>query len=349
VKPLTTSCLISNYNYAPYVGEAVDGALQQTAPIDEIIVVDDGSADGSVDLLRRRYSGQPRVKIIDKPNEGQLSCFNVGAELASGDVVFFLDADDVYEPQYVEQALSAYDRYASCDFLFCGRRFFGHEDRIERRFTQDHDFGYTVLRAAYLREWVGASTSCISMRRRILQKILPLPFVDEWRVRADDCLVFGASLAGAHKRCLAQPLVRYRVHQHNCFRGRRADAASSYRRRLAINRLIEHFERQLCYNLPKLAEDHHREFCTIEQPSLGDIFKYFRIGRRAGVSRIRRLACLAEMIRYHVGARSRCDGDGQVTVPPMEWATSTSPAISPEESPPNRDQTYQNCKRRRVA
>lgn len=299
MESMTTTCLLSNYNYAQYVGEAIEGALRQTIPFDEIIVVDDGSTDGSVELLKREFGHSPLIRIVRKEHQGQLSCFNRGAPLANGDIVFFLDADDVYDPQYVAHSLDVYGRHPACDFLFCGRRLFGQQEGDDLPFPDDRDFGYSVLHTAHLHSWIGAATSCLSIRRRILDKFLPLPFEDEWQVRADDCLVFGASLVRARKRYLAQPLVNYRVHQRNFHRGRASDPSATYRRRLAINRLFEHFQRKLCYNATQLAEFHHREFCTIETPTLGQLLNYVGIGMSASISPLRRLACLTAMIRHY--------------------------------------------------
>ena len=92
-----TTCLISNYNYRRYIADAVDSALAQTAPLDEIIIVDDGSTDDSQELVRRQYGHHSSVKLVVKKNQGQLSCFNEGFRRSTGDIIFFLDADDVYE------------------------------------------------------------------------------------------------------------------------------------------------------------------------------------------------------------------------------------------------------------
>ena len=194
---MKTACLINNYNYADFVHEAVDSALGQSVAFDEIVVVDDGSTDGSRELLARRYGRNPRVKIVTKRNEGQLSCFNEGLARSAAEVLFFLDADDVFEPNYLEQALDVYQRDAGIDFVFCGHRLFGQREGVELCFNEDRDLGYSVVLTAFLRPGIGAPTSCLSMRRTTLEKFLPLPFLQEWRMRADDCLVFGASLAGA--------------------------------------------------------------------------------------------------------------------------------------------------------
>jgi len=299
---MTTTCLINNYNYARYLRDAVDSALRQTVPFDQIIVVDDGSTDGSVELLKTKYQGHSAVQVVAKQNQGQLSCFNEGFARATGDVVFFLDSDDAYEPNYVEQVLAVYDRDQDCDFVFCADRKFGQRTGVNLAADHDLDLGYSVVLTAYLREWIGGPTSCISMRRGILQKILPLPFVDDWRTRADDCLVFGASLAGARKHYLAKPLVRYRVHGDNNFCGHRSGRLATYRRRLAINALFEHLERKLCYNVPRLADFHHREFRTIGDPTLRQLALYARIGLASRASLLRRLACVFEMTGHYLQA-----------------------------------------------
>jgi glycosyltransferase involved in cell wall biosynthesis len=296
---MTTTCLINCFNYAQFVGEAIEGALRQTAPFDEIIIVDDGSTDGTLELVTAEFGNHPVVQIVGKHNEGQLSCFNEGFARATGDIVFFLDADDVYEPTYVQQALDEYLR-DRCDFLFCGRRYFGDREGVSLKFSSDRDLGYSVIRTIYSHEWIGGGTSCLSMRRQVLEKILPLPFVDDWRTRADDCLVFGASLVGARKRFLAQPLVRYRVHSSNQFCGRKSDTYANYRRRLAVNRLFEYLRREQCYNVAQLANFPHREFETIERPSLDQLFGYARISLGARVSILRRMSCIASMFQHFV-------------------------------------------------
>ncbi len=100
------SVLVNNFNYANYVCHAVHSALEQTRVPDEIIVIDDGSTDSSIVLLQREFGAELRVKIISKENGGQLSAFNRGHQHASGEIIFFLDADDLYKEDYIERALS---------------------------------------------------------------------------------------------------------------------------------------------------------------------------------------------------------------------------------------------------
>jgi glycosyltransferase involved in cell wall biosynthesis len=70
---LGISVIVSSYNYERYLAEALDSVLAQTLAPLEVIVVDDGSTDGSVELLRSRYGNEPRVRVFQQANGGQLS------------------------------------------------------------------------------------------------------------------------------------------------------------------------------------------------------------------------------------------------------------------------------------
>ncbi|WFU39387.1 glycosyltransferase [Bradyrhizobium sp. CB82] len=93
------SIVITVYNYERYVGLAIDSALNQTRPANEIVVVDDGSIDGS----RRIIAGYgDRIRAIFQANQGNIAAFEVGYREATGDVLLFLDADDILLPTAVE-------------------------------------------------------------------------------------------------------------------------------------------------------------------------------------------------------------------------------------------------------
>lgn len=86
------SVVITNYNYAQFLAAAIDSALALRWDDVEVVVVDDGSTDGSTAVLER-YAD--RVHVISVPNGGQRSAANLGFAATTGDVVVFLDADDV--------------------------------------------------------------------------------------------------------------------------------------------------------------------------------------------------------------------------------------------------------------
>lgn len=95
----TFSVVITAYNVAPYLGEAIASALAQTAPALEVIVCDDGSTD-DVDGAVAPY--RDRISLIRRPNGGEGAAKNTGALAAIGDFVAFFDGDDVHLPERLE-------------------------------------------------------------------------------------------------------------------------------------------------------------------------------------------------------------------------------------------------------
>ncbi|HET6277282.1 MAG TPA: glycosyltransferase family A protein [Candidatus Polarisedimenticolia bacterium] len=303
---MRTTCLVNNYNYAPYLPEAVDSVLRQTIPFDEIIIVDDGSTDGSPALLRARYGGHSSIRIIAKQNEGQLSCFNRGFAASHGDLIFFLDADDVYESDYLERVTGVYRERPWCDFVFTASRFFGRQSGVQRLFNRDRDMGYSVVSSLVRRRWLGAQTSALSMRRPILERFLELPLQEDWRTMADVCLVYGASLAGARKYYLDAPLIRYRIHDANRHWGREQDAARTAQLRQAVERLLDYLVRRMGYNPATLMAEADREFISIPEPSFKELRRYGRLMLRSQAGWRRKVRAISTMIgHYRTGSRRR--------------------------------------------
>ncbi len=98
------SVIIPCRNAEPYLAQTIGSVLAQSRPPDEIIVVDDGSTDGSLAIAR---SFGDRLRVLSGPNAGAAEARNRGAARASGDALMFLDADDVLGPTALEQLESA--------------------------------------------------------------------------------------------------------------------------------------------------------------------------------------------------------------------------------------------------
>lgn len=105
MKPLV-SVIIPNYNYAGYLGEAIDSVLSQTYPNVEVIVVDDGSTDGSREIIEN-YGD--RIAAIFQQNQGVAAARNNGVRQAAGDHLAFLDADDVWLADKIERQIILFD------------------------------------------------------------------------------------------------------------------------------------------------------------------------------------------------------------------------------------------------
>lgn len=99
------SIIINNYNYGRFLEEAINSAINQTYPLVEIIVVDDGSTDHSQAVIA---AYENRIKTVFKENGGQASALNTGFACSQGDIIIFLDADDILHPEIAGRVEAAF-------------------------------------------------------------------------------------------------------------------------------------------------------------------------------------------------------------------------------------------------
>jgi len=101
------SVILTSYNYAPYVGQAIDSVFGQTHRNCELIVVDDGSTDGSPEIVREKLADAPfPARAVYQENRGQAAAMNAAFAMATGEVVAFLDSDDHWRPTKLEEMLA---------------------------------------------------------------------------------------------------------------------------------------------------------------------------------------------------------------------------------------------------
>lgn len=106
---MTVSVIVPLYNKRRHVRRALDSVLAQTFQDFEVVVVDDGSTDGGGDVVREM--GDPRIRLIVQENAGVSAARNRGISEARGDLIAFLDADDEWEPHFLETVMSLRARY----------------------------------------------------------------------------------------------------------------------------------------------------------------------------------------------------------------------------------------------
>ena len=104
------SVIITNYNYARFLRCAIDSVLNQTLPGVECIVVDDGSTDGSKDII----ASYPSVRAFHQRNQGQAAALRAGAKIATGAIIISLDSDDFLYAQTCERVVAAWSKGVSC-------------------------------------------------------------------------------------------------------------------------------------------------------------------------------------------------------------------------------------------
>ena len=121
------SVIVPVYNVAPYLREALDSVVGQSYRNLEIIIVDDGSTDGSAEICDE-YRSDPRVRVIHQENRGLSNARNVGLDVSSGVYIAFLDSDDAFHPDFIQKMV---DKIEDADVAVC--RFEVHQGTLESR------------------------------------------------------------------------------------------------------------------------------------------------------------------------------------------------------------------------
>ena len=203
------SAVIPVYNGADLVAEAIESVYSQTALPSEVIVVDDGSTDGTPDILRQ-FEDQPGFRAVHKPNGGEASARNAGVQKAGGEFIAFLDHDDLWRQEKLERQLAAFHPA-------WGMSFTAHERTTpttsEHVAHQDWDPDPRVVLARLEHGPALGPPSTWLIRRDALRLVRPFaqidPFGTDW--------LMGLRLAAAGNEVgyLPEPLTAYRLHERN--------------------------------------------------------------------------------------------------------------------------------------
>lgn len=197
---MRVSAIIPCFNAARYIGEAVESVLAQSHPVDEIIVIDDGSTDASAAAISTFGA---RVMLLGQPNLGMCRTRNRGVEASKGDIIAFLDSDDLWTRDSVARRLDALADDVRLAYCYGGVEQFFSPDLDERkRASLDHAAarggrlaGSTLIRRAAFAK-VG-----------LLNPDLASGEMLDWMARADR-----AGLRGAE---VADIALRRRIHAGN--------------------------------------------------------------------------------------------------------------------------------------
>jgi glycosyltransferase involved in cell wall biosynthesis len=303
------SVLISNYNYRQFVGEAIESVLAQTYPACDVIVVDDGSTDGSVEHLQAVFGDESRVRIVSTENRGQIAAMCKGREFASGDIISFLDADDTWAPTYLQRVRDAFARIESVDFVMVNVKPFGPQAAdVWNESTSDIDFGITsgLIALSETPPWQGMPTSGLSLKRALLDRVLPPETLwSDWKISADDCLVYGGALLGAHKYCIAEALVNYRLHGKNSWASREWSAVLAARNEISRARMLHYYRQRAFGSQRPVAGILHFEFKSLPRPSFARLRLYVALVFKARSRWMTRARVALMMAKYWWQQRHR--------------------------------------------
>lgn len=204
---MRASIVITSFNYASYLEGAIQSVLCQRDARRELIIVDDGSSDGTESILRR-YEQQ--ATIVRQRREGQCAAYNAGLSRARGDIIIFLDADDLLDPQALQRVIPLFsEQVVKVQYrlrLIDGRGV--PRGGAIPRLMQQGDLSARVRAGQLCHSAPGSGNA---YRVSALRRLAPFPLSERDRYGADFFAINGSALLG-HVRTCDDVLGSYRVH-----------------------------------------------------------------------------------------------------------------------------------------
>ena len=176
----SVSVVIAVYNGEKYLAQAIESALAQSFPPSEIIVIDDGSKDGTPGVINDYKKKGVVISQRVEPNTGVANGMNTGMTMATGKYIAFLDHDDVWFRDKLKKQVEAMERYPEAGLACCN---FAHRpESLKRRvfhfsklnFAKSFDFKDSVMRQPFLtmvKESIIGTSSVVLLRRSIAQQV----------------------------------------------------------------------------------------------------------------------------------------------------------------------------------
>lgn len=203
------SCIVPCFNGAQYLDDALRSILAQTHRRLEVIVVDDGSTDGSAAVVRRHGDA---VRYHRQDNRGPGSACNTGVTVARGDYIAFLEQDDLWLPDKTRRQLEEFAKNPQLGYCVGHvQNFWVPELVAEAERYRDHPV---------MRPVPGYVVQTLMVRRDVLRRVgrfdetFHFAFASDWFLRASEC--------GAAGALVADVLTRRRLHENNFSRRNRA-------------------------------------------------------------------------------------------------------------------------------
>jgi len=259
----TISVVIPTYNYGGFIGEALRSVFEQTVTPMEIVVVDDGSTDDTGAVVA---SFGERVKYVRQANAGVSAARNRGVDETSGELIAFVDADDIIQPQFLEAMLAEFSRDQGVGLVHCGTRLFDSETGDTLSFDLD---GGAEGVADNLLLWEGPGFPAPGL---VMVKRTAFMEVDgfDTRQKVGEDWDFCYRVARKYKVAFVpEPLVNYRIHR----------AAAHYN--------LENMEKGMSLFYEKAFNTKDREVLRLKARAIGNFHKvmagsYFQAGRMGG-------------------------------------------------------------------
>ncbi|MBH0028974.1 glycosyltransferase [Pseudoalteromonas sp. SWN29] len=277
------SILMPVYNCAPFLNSAIESILNQTYKNFELLIIDDGSTDTSLGIIKHYSSVDKRIRFISRENKGLIDTINEMVTLAEGDYIARMDGDDISLPTRIERQLTKITSEESIILVGCWIKLFGERSETwHYRRTNDESQVISLFARCCL------THASFLAHKSLFQKY---PFNPNY-THLEDLDFLNRVIRGENGKILSIPetLYQYRIHNSsicNTFadiqKQRRIELLQThlkhYRIQLNVDQLNSYFkfcEQQKVLNISQLKEI-LLEVCTLSQHSFPDCFLEFEL------------------------------------------------------------------------
>jgi glycosyltransferase involved in cell wall biosynthesis len=214
--PGSVSVIIPLYNHEKYVGEAIESVLNQGARPHEIIVIDDGSTDGSAAAVGGYRAAHPEIIFWSQSNQGAHQAINSGIHRATGDIIAILNSDDAYHPARLAECLAILDARPAVSAVTTGLAFIDEKgspaknpwyENSRRFYDRVGDLSLALVNGNFF-----MTTSNLVIRRPVFRDI---GYFSALRYAHDLDFFLRLLLHGREVHYLDRPLLHYRIHENN--------------------------------------------------------------------------------------------------------------------------------------
>lgn len=239
--------ITASYNYAKYIGETIESVINQTYSDWEMLVIDDGSKDNSVEVINEYTKKDLRVKLLTHPNNenrGLIETLKYGISQAQGEYIAFLESDDYISNNYIEKKLEIFSKDKSIGLVYNKIKMFDsiplqkYINWIKRidRYWLKHNYAHNIHQLFALENYI-PTFSCVMLKKELLQDInwkSPNPaWIDIWLwiQISKKCNIY----------CYPEELTFWRIHNDSYINNavKTPEYGYSFYKKLLCSRIIE--------------------------------------------------------------------------------------------------------------
>lgn len=203
------SVIVPVYNRAHLVSETIDSILSQTYEFVEIILINDGSTDGSLPILRKYKTRFPeKIRVVDQPNQGQIIARNNGIKAAQGEYIAFLDSDDLWLEDKLERQIPLFEK--DVGLVYSGTEIINEDGQTVRVEPADARITGNIYPQLLVKNRMTGGTVVVTAEALRLVGVFSPHFkaAENWDLWLRVCKEYEA-------RVIPDALTKYRIHSDN--------------------------------------------------------------------------------------------------------------------------------------